>query len=265
MTPRTPVATAFDAIAAEYDAVFTNSVIGRAQRDAVWQVIDRVFLPGQHILEINCGTGADAVHLAGRGVRVHACDASAGMVDVARARVRQAGFDVDVELRAIEQLGGLGGPYDGVLSNFGGLNCVEDANRLVCDLERLVRVGGSVLLCYMGPFCAWETLNYLVRGEARKAVRRWKRKNVPARVGQGAFLIHYPTVSDLRFAFAPEFRLREWQGIGVLVPPSYLEPFATAHPRAMAWASRFDQRTRSWPLLRSVADHVLLRFERTGA
>lgn len=265
MTPRTSVAAAFDAIAAEYDAVFTNSVVGRAQRDAVWEVIDRVFLPGQRVLDINCGTGADAVHLAGRGVRVHACDASSGMVDVARARVRRAGADVDVQRRAIEQLGSLGGRYDGVLSNFGGLNCVDDVNRLVCDLERLVRVGGSVVLCYMGPFCAWETLSYLLRGEPRKAVRRWKRKNVAARVGATSFRINYPTVGDLRFAFAPEFRLRERQGIGVMVPPSYLEPIATAYPRAIAWATRFDQRTRRWPVLRSVSDHILLRFERTGA
>lgn len=265
MTSRTAIAAAFDGIAAEYDAVFTNSVIGRAQRDAVWQVIDRVFLPGQRVLDINCGTGADAVHLAKRGVRVHACDASSGMVDVARARIREAAVDVDVEFRAIEQLGGVAGPYDGVLSNFGGLNCVEDVNHLVCDLERLVRVGGNVVLCYMGPFCAWETLNYLLCGEPRKAVRRWRRRDVPAKVGTGSFRIHYPSVSDLRFAFAPEFRLREWKGIGVAVPPSYLEPFAASHPRAIEWATRFDEHTRTWPLFRGIADHVLLRFERIGA
>ncbi len=265
MTPRTPVAEAFDSIAAEYDAVFTNSVIGRAQRSAVWQVLDRVFLPGQRVLDINCGTGADAVYLAGRGVRVHACDASSGMVDVARARMRQAEIDVTVEVRAIEQLHDLSGQYDGVLSNFGGLNCVQDLNRLVCNLERLVKFGGNVVLCYMGPFCAWETANYLLRGEPRKAMRRWKRRDVAARVGQGSFLVNYPSVSDLRFTFAPEFRLRERQGIGVLVPPSYLEPFATRHPRTLAFASWFDQRARAWPLLRGISDHVLLRFERSGA
>ena len=263
MIARTPVAAAFDSIAAEYDAVFTNSVIGRAQRDAVWQVLDRVFLPGQHILDINCGTGADAVHLAERGVRVHGCDASSGMLDVARARVRQADVDVRLEVRAIEQLNTLTGHYDGVLSNFGGLNCVDDLTSLVCDLERLVRVGGSVIICYMGPFCAWETLSYLLRGEPRKATRRWKRTGVTARVGKESFRINYPSVSDLNFALAPEFRLSEWQVIGVLVPPSYLEPFASTHPRALAFASWFDRRTRTWPLLRAISDHVLLRFERT--
>ena len=265
MTPRTQVAAAFDSIAAEYDAVFTNSVIGRTQREAVWQVLDRAFLPGLEMLDINCGTGADAVHMAGRGVRVHACDASSGMVDVARARVQQAEADVTLEVRPFEQLDGLAGKYDGVLSNFGGLNCVDDLNRLVCDLARLVKVRGSVIICYMGPFCAWETAGYLLRRQLRKAVRRWKRKDVPARVGGTSFRIHYPSVSDLTFAFAPEFRLREWQGIGVLVPPSYLEPFAIAHPRMIAAASWFDQHTRTWPLLRGISDHVLLRFERTDA
>ena len=77
----------FDAIADEYDAVFTHSLIGRAQRESVWREIDRLFRPGQRVLEINCGTGVDALHLAARGVQVVACDASAGMVAVARRRL----------------------------------------------------------------------------------------------------------------------------------------------------------------------------------
>ena len=38
------------------------------------------FTPGQSILEINCGTGIDALHLASRGVRVDAFDAAPGMI-----------------------------------------------------------------------------------------------------------------------------------------------------------------------------------------
>ena len=41
----------FDAIAEEYDSRFTNSLIGKAQRESVWLETDRLFLPGQRILE----------------------------------------------------------------------------------------------------------------------------------------------------------------------------------------------------------------------
>src|SRR5439155_1758061 len=73
----------FDAIADTYDESFSDSSIGRAQRRVVWMETDRTFQAGQRILEINCGTGIDALHLAHRGVAVLACDASPRMIAVA--------------------------------------------------------------------------------------------------------------------------------------------------------------------------------------
>jgi ubiquinone/menaquinone biosynthesis C-methylase UbiE len=65
-TQTTTAGLAFDALAGEYDKMFTTSLIGRAQREAVWDVLDRTFFPGEKILELNCGTGEDALHLARR-------------------------------------------------------------------------------------------------------------------------------------------------------------------------------------------------------
>ena len=260
-----PAITAFNSIAKSYDAIFSESVIGRAQRAAVWETTDRVFRPSQRILEVNCGTGMDALHLAERGVRVHACDGSSAMVEVARERMRKFADRTVVEVRAIEQLGELRNQFDGLLSNFGGLNCVADLYAFIAHLERLINVGGSVVICYMGAFCAWETAWYLLRGEPKKAVRRWKRHDVPARLSDGTeFLIHYPTVRELKLAFGPKFRLREWKGIGACVPPSYMERVAAAHEEAINVAARVDKYVAAWPVMRSIADHVLLRFERTA-
>src|SRR5690606_23171976 len=97
----------------------------RRLRSAAWAWMDRAFRPGDRVLELGCGTGADAVHLAGRGVAVVATDVSAEMRRLAAARVflRDANDLVRVEALDLAQVGdpgwadGLGGPFDGVMSD----------------------------------------------------------------------------------------------------------------------------------------------------
>lgn len=74
----------WNVVAETYDQVFPETLIGRAQREIVWQELACVFQAGQRILELNCGTGVDAVHLAESGVRVLACDISPRMIELAR-------------------------------------------------------------------------------------------------------------------------------------------------------------------------------------
>src|ERR1700722_6109350 len=80
--------TAFDHLAEDYDQIFTNSLIGRAQRNAVWKVLTETFSQNDNILELNCGTGEDAIFLAGSGISVLACDASRQMIVRAKERLR---------------------------------------------------------------------------------------------------------------------------------------------------------------------------------
>ena len=77
---------AFDTIADQYDDIFTHSLIGRAQRNVVWEVLKKTFRRGDRVLELNCGTGEDATFLSKIGVSVHACDASERMIAVAKKR-----------------------------------------------------------------------------------------------------------------------------------------------------------------------------------
>ena len=65
-----PAGLAFDTLAERYDDMFTNSLICRAQRDAVWSMAIRTFRRGDRILELNCGTGEDALFLAHHGITV---------------------------------------------------------------------------------------------------------------------------------------------------------------------------------------------------
>lgn len=260
----------FDALAETYDEVFTNSRIGRAQRHLVWRELERIFHPGERLLELNCGTGVDAMHLAERGVEVLACDMSSRMIDVARRRLSSAELRAPVSFRvlATEEIRTLEdeGSFDGVFSNFGGLNCVEDLSAVARDLACLLRPQAKALLCIAGSFVAGEVVWYLAHGNPRKAFRRLRRSGVEVRLIEGVTVhCHYPSVRALARMFAPNFRLKEWRGVGVAVPPSYFESLAQRFPCVMTALEKADPWFGRCPLLRGIADHVLLTFERVAA
>jgi SAM-dependent methyltransferase len=273
----------FDRMAARYDELWTTTAIGRAQRHLVWRDIDALFHPGERILDIGCGTGEDAAHFTSRGLTVYATDASPAMVQVAQAR---GGFRA--ALCSAEELAQVGGTFDGAISNFGALNCVADLPAVAASLAGLVRPGGRVAICLLGRFCAWETFYYGVRGQFRKAIRRWRGKaelvgrtgcppglsarvpldplpaTVPAGGGVGCagppckFPVHYPSAAQFRAAFAPSFELQRWTGIGLCVPPSYVRLPATV----VGVLAAFDRLFARLPLLRALADHRLFLLVR---
>ncbi len=260
----------FDAIAATYDETFTLSGVGCAQRAAVWKELTQVFQRGDRVLEIGCGTGVDACYLAERGVEVFAFDPSSQMIDLASRRVRETGLQALVRTQVLraEEISGLSGNgvFDGVFSNFGALNCIEDLVSVARELVRLLRPGASALLCWMSPYCLWEIARYLSQANRSKAFRRIHCDGVRAKIADGAFVhVYYPSVRSLAQAFAPEFQLKRVRGIGVTVPPSYMEPWAERHPRALAFCDRLDSWLRLVPGIKLLGDHVLVRLERVAS
>ena len=240
-------ATVFDRVAATYDAIWTSTPIGRAQRNLVWREVDALFHPGERILDIGCGTGEDAAHFEARGIQVYATDASPAMVQVARER------GIAATVCDAEELGRIDRSFDGAISNFGALNCVGNLPAVAVSLAGLVRPGGRLAICLLGRFCAWETLHYALRFEWSKAGRRWRRT---ARYQE--ILVHYPTASEIRVAFAPDFELQRWIGVGLLVPPSY----AKLPAGLLGVLATCDRLLTRLPLLRALADHRLFLLVR---
>jgi ubiquinone/menaquinone biosynthesis C-methylase UbiE len=257
----------FDAVADRYDETFTESKVGRAQRGAVWTELEKAFHRGDSVLEIGCGTGVDACFLAEHGVRVVACDSAPRMIEMALRRVAHHPERslVDLRLLSAEELGDWNADrrFDGALSNFGALNCVRDLDALARSLGRLLKPGATAMFCLMGPCCLWEVGWYLVQAKPSKAFRRFHHGGVTAPLGDGASLhVRYPSVQELARTFAPEFRLKSIKGVGLCVPPSYLEPWARRFPRTFDLAISVDAFLTQWPGIRILADHILVTFER---
>jgi len=269
---------AFDDLAPTYDDTFGAGEIGGRYRRAVWRHLERAFGAGDRVLDLGCGTGEDALHLAGRGVRVVGIDASAEMVEAARRKVCRAGAGDEVQIvrRRIEELAersfsGRGGPsseggprpfdavpFDGALSNFGALNCVADLPGVARALGRLVRPGGTVFLCLMGRLVPWEWGWYLLRGRPRTAFRRL----APGGAVWREVRVHYPRSGEVRRAFAGAFEHEESVALGALLPPPYAEGWARRHPELVERLGRAERRLESTFPLPHLADHVLHRLRR---
>jgi SAM-dependent methyltransferase len=256
------VTSAFDQAADEYDR-FTDGVIGGLLRSAVHERLRARCRPGDRILEINCGTGEDAVWLAHQGCHVVATDVSAGMLAVARRKVDAAGAADRVELRrtAIEAIDARLGTFDSLLSNFGGLNCVTSLAAVMPRLAARVRPGGFAMCSIMGPAVPWEWAWFLAQGRPGTAFRRLRRDGVEWR----GVRVRYPSIAETTRAAAPWFVRRRVAALGCLVPPSYVERWASRHRRGVAWLARVERLLGAVRPLPDVSDHYLIELERTTA
>ncbi len=231
----------------------------------VWSVASQTFQRGDHILELNCGTGEDALFLARNGVSVFACDASERMIQIASQRLHKETTDVRVQFQLLptERLREIESTtmFDGAFSNFSGLNCVSDLKQTANDLTKLLPPGAPLLICLSTRFCISEMVWFLLHGEFRKAFRRCSGRST-AKVGEFTVDVYYPTVRQLQKLFSPSFILQSITGIGVTVPPSYVESWIRKYPALLSLLRAIDKMISTRPGFRVVGDHVLLRFER---
>jgi ubiquinone/menaquinone biosynthesis C-methylase UbiE len=252
--------------AENYDQAFTGTFVGKIWRDAVWQELDAGFRPGSRVLELNCGTGVDAIHLAQKGVSVLACDISSRMICLAREYAMARGLHerLDFRVLATEQLAALEAEvmFDGAFSNFSGLNCVRDLAQVARNLAFVLTQGSPLFLCMLGRFAPWEKLWYLAHADWRTAFRTLRSNGGAS--APNTVEVHYYSRRKIVESFSPGFKLRKWKGIGITVPPSYMDHWALRFPAITASLNHVDRLIGNAPVFRSLGGCILLEFERTA-
>jgi len=253
---------AFDGLAHEYDAEFTVTSLGSVLRAMVWDRYESCFAGRERLLEIGCGTGEDAIHLARRGHRVVATDASAQMVHLAQAKAERAGVTDRIRFLCLpmENLARelAGEAFDGTYSNFGAVNCTSQLGESIQGLAALLKPRAPLVWVVMGRYVPWEWAWYLARGEARKAFRRLR----PAGVEWRGLTITYPSPSILHRALRPYFTSRGARSLGFALPPSYAGQWLERSPRSLAALTRLERAAQQWSPCASLADHYILEADR---
>lgn len=248
--PLDTIAEAFSRTAEKYDSFAEDHPHLTRMRNKVYSHVARFVPHGAHILELNAGTGTDAVELAGRGYSIHATDIAPGMLNRARAKVNSLGLHdrVTMEARSFLSLENVqGAPFDAVFSDLGGLNCVPDLTPVIQQLPQLLKTGGTVTWVLMPHICLWE-LAEIFRGNFSLALRRLSRGRVRANLEGLAFDVYYFSPHQVIQWLGNDFQLLALEGLSVITPTAESKNFARLHPRFYRTLSWFDDKlSPHWP------------------
>jgi len=260
------VATAFSRQSAIFDQLYSENKIVQYKRQRVRDHLKQYILPGNFILELNSGTGQDAIWLAQQACKIHATDISAGMQEVIQEKIKTEGLDdfISYELCSFTQLEDLQqkGPYDMIFSNFAGLNCTGELDRVLASFPALLKPGGTITLVLLPGFCLWEFL-LIFKGKFKTALRRFfSRDGRRAHLENTVFKCWYYNPSYITDFLKTEFDLLSIEGLCTFVPPSYIENFARKYPKLFEKLHRMeDVYKNAWPW-KYIGDYYIISLRK---
>lgn len=257
---------AFSKQSAIFDDIYSSNVIIQYKRQRVRDHVQRFLKPGSQILELNAGTGEDAVWFAQQGHTVHATDISSGMQEklAEKVQLNKLGSQVSRELCSFTELKQLKnqGPYDLIFSNFAGLNCTGELDKVLQSFSPLLKPNGMVTLVILPKFCLWETLLFL-RGDFKIAFRRFfSSRGVKAHIEGEYFTCWYYNPSYVIAKMRDSYECLSIEGLCTLVPPSYLENFPRKKPSLFNWLKEKENKWKDkWPW-KSIGDYYIISFRK---
>ena len=260
--------TAFDHIASDYDKDFTYSSIGILQRQKVWQYLETA-LPEKpiSILELNCGTGEDAIYLAQKGHHVVASDLSKQMIVTAKEKAVKLGLEHQIKfvccnINKIEKVD-IENKFDLIFSNFGGLNCVDAMalKKLSIVSAQLLKPGGRFIGVIMPKFCLWESLYFMGKGKRKQVLRRATKGPLQVMINDEAVETWYYSPDRIKSIFQDNFSLKAIKPIGFFLPPSYLQQFFWRKQGLLHKLNKLETAVNGFSGLSRYSDHFLIDLE----
>ena len=238
------IAEAFSRTAEKYDAFADDHPNQTRMRNKVYAHIERYIPKPARILELNCGTGTDAVELAKRGYNIHATDIAPGMLERLQDKVAHLNLSEKItyqqcsftELNQIQ-----GAPFDAIFSDLGGLNCIPDLSPVIQQLPNVLRPGGLITWVLMPPVCLWEMAE-IFRGHPRLAFRRFARSGTRAYLEGLHFTVYYFTPKKVLQWFGDDYDCLAIEGLSVITPTAESKNFSKRYTRLYRTLSWLDDR-----------------------
>jgi ubiquinone/menaquinone biosynthesis C-methylase UbiE len=262
-------ASAFNKQAVVFDKIYSGNTIVQYKRRRVREHVQQFLNPASRILELNAGTGEDAIYFGEQGHWIHAIDISGGMQSRLAEKVKQHRVESKVthELCSFTNLPNLSqqGPYDLIFSNFAGLNCTDELETVLRSFKPLLKDNGVVTLVLLPKCSLWETA-LVFKGKFKTAFRRFFAiRGRKAHIEGEYFLCWYYNPSYVKQILKPDFEVLSVEGLCTLVPPSYIENFAEKFPKAFKTLVTLEERWKTkWPW-KSIGDYYIISLRKKGS
>ncbi|MES2747898.1 MAG: class I SAM-dependent methyltransferase [Bacteroidota bacterium] len=255
----------FDTAAKNYDATFTHSVIGILQRNLVYQQLSKILKRNEPkaILEINCGTGEDAIWLAKQKYNVIATDISEEMIAEAKSKTKLENLSFQqADNTAISETFN-DKKFDLIFSNFGGLNCLYpiQLEAFFDSASKILHPNGELFLVIMPKNTLWEQFYFLLKGKFSTIFRRVKVVSI-ANVDGEKVATYYYNPKDIVNLANTNFEMKLVRPVGFFVPPSYLESFFKNKPKLISFLNALEQKVKNQSWLSKFADHYIIVLQK---
>jgi ubiquinone/menaquinone biosynthesis C-methylase UbiE len=249
-----------------YDQLDEDNIILQDLRAQVYEHVQKFLKPKSKILELNAGTGIDALHFALQGHIVHATDLSDGMIEQINKKIEghQLQKQFSSQQLSYENLDLLTeSNFDFLFSNFGGLNCVDDLTRVTTSLPPLLKKDAIVTWVIMPKVCPTELLGGL-KGNFKFAFRRLKKDGVLAHLEGEYFKTYYHSLSKIKKAFGPRFELLQTESLALFSPQPHSGSFAKRFPGIYKFSRGVDSLLRKVYPFNRWGDHIIVTFRFKG-
>lgn len=246
-----------------YDEYEKSNKILEWMRQQVYDAALKYLKSGNKILELNSGTGTDALYFAKLGFEVLCTDLSDGMIEIISEKIKKEnpGNRIRVLQCSYTELDKISGEkFDFIFSNFGGLNCIKDLTAVTRHFPNLLNENGKVCLVIMPLVCPWEIMQ-VIKFNFKFAFRRFSKFGADANVEGVSFKTYYFSYKKIKSALRSKFKIIYKQGLAVFTPIPQMENFIKKHPTFVKLLQKLDEMFSKHFPLNLVGDHLIIIAE----
>ena len=251
----------FSKIAEDYEKFNTQSILINYMRSVVRGHLSNRLSKKEEILEINCGSGLDALFLAKKGHKVVATDIAEGMLDKVKLKIKNHDLNEMLSFKKLsfQELNTFSkNEFSCVFSNFGGLNCIDSLslNQLIKDASNVLKPNGIITLVIMPKITFYEWLR-IFKGD-KSAFRRLEKGGVIANVKGEKVKTYYHSAKSVKKMLKDNFTDIQIENIFTLGPSGSSYNFPEKHPTLFNSFIRLDKIFNNTPFFKGFGDYYII-------